>query len=468
MTEKTITFDQAISQVIDQLDRPTPVDEVVQRVLDIWLSQAKNPAKAVRDKIRQMYDPTWVWLDPQTLVPLQVSMQGVRFRITPSRSEVERAMVMAMPAFHAFLNDKLSLDAIQLIDASGKPLNAKPTATKEKIRSFFGDRVVDHMGFGLGVWFKRVGFRRGDSILVTIEDWATGRFRFDHEPANKRQRSEIQRKNQELADLLFALLEADQDQEVSDTQTVQTAYARMAEPGGYPGDHWTEVVELDPRMKWVFDSIRYADSKSAIESMFEENKPVAQVPILREQGLRVYRFKAQLKRRAGLWRRIEIQGEQTLADFDRVLRDAFDHDSYDHLGGFWKRVRRGDTQRFRKIDLGHVSPFGDGDGASVQVAGLGLQPGDELNYVYDFGDWIEHTVVLEEIVEPEIEIPYPRIVEKNKPRYRYCERCDAEGRRTIATQICIECSDRQQRQVLICDTCLDKAHDEHLADELLY
>lgn len=56
----------------------------------------------------------------------------------------------------------------------------------------------------------------------------------------------------------------------------------------------------------------------------------------------------------------------------------------------WKLVRRGQTSRFREIDLGNVDPLGEGNGADSRIAGLGLQVGDRLKYVYYFGDWIEH------------------------------------------------------------------------------
>ena len=37
---------------------------------------------------------------------------------------------------------------------------------------------------------------------------------------------------------------------------------------------------------------------------------------------KVYVFKVVLKYRKGLWRLIEIKGNQTLADFDRIIRIA--------------------------------------------------------------------------------------------------------------------------------------------------
>jgi hypothetical protein len=39
----------------------------------------------------------------------------------------------------------------------------------------------------------------------------------------------------------------------------------------------------------------------------------------------------------------------------------------DHPGGFWKRVRRGQSKRFGKIDIGDVDPLGEGSGAGVHI-----------------------------------------------------------------------------------------------------
>ncbi len=131
-------------------------------------------------------------------------------------------------------------------------------------------------------------------------------------------------------------------------------------------------------------------------------------------------------------------------------------------------MRRGKSKRVREVDLGDIEPFGGGSGADVHVAGLGLKPGDELKYVYDFGDWIEHLITLEEIVEPEARAEYPRIVEQNKPQYQYCQSCKAQGRKTVATWVCIECSDEQQREVLVCEECLMAEHEDHYAEEVVY
>jgi hypothetical protein len=69
---------------------------------------------------------------------------------------------------------------------------------------------------------------------------------------------------------------------------------------------------------------------------------------------------------------------------------------------------------------------------------------------------------------PESGATYPRVGAQNKPRYRYCRHCKDEGRKTVATWICIECSDMEQEDVLVCEDCLEKYHMDHYADEVLY
>jgi len=177
---------------------------------------------------------------------------------------------------------------------------------------------------------------------------------------------------------------------------------------------------------------------------------------------KIYVFKASFKYRKGLWRRIEIKGDQTLGDFDYILRDAFNHDLGDHLSEFFSgRV-------WQSEGFGHIEPGGYGEGALKKISLLSLKEGDSLEYVYDFGDDIQHLIMLEKIVEPEKDTVYPRIIAKSKPRYRDCERCMRKGKKIIATWICIECSEKEQREVFLCDKCIEQKHEDHYADEILY
>ncbi len=97
---------------------------------------------------------------------------------------------------------------------------------------------------------------------------------------------------------------------------------------------------LHPSALLAYDDWRivYGDEpQTMFERMIGSNrnpKKPAAAPASSEQCQMVYRFKAHLVRRPKIWREIEIQGKQTLADLDLALRGAFNHDEYDHLGGF--------------------------------------------------------------------------------------------------------------------------------------
>jgi len=176
----------------------------------------------------------------------------------------------------------------------------------------------------------------------------------------------------------------------------------------------------------------------------------------------VYRFKVALKLRRRLWRRVEVKGAQTLGDLDRIIREAFKYYMWDHLSEFFRgRV-------WRSEGLGEIHPGGGDSGDGKRIDRLGLSEGDKLEYVYDFGDDIQHIVTLEKIMEVDEAANYPRIVSQNKPKYRYCEACEELEKKIIATWICIDCSNDAGRDILLCDDCVTKGHEDHYAEEMLY
>lgn len=475
MSDEQMSLDEAMQQVLESLDGAIPVVEFYQKILTLHPSKARHPTAAIRDKLRFDWADRLLHIDRDTLVPARFVMEGVRIAVPLDRQDIDQGLLFAYPALNCFVGYNIPLTEIKLADAQGRPLSVPSVSLTQKVQTPFGNVDQQRTGFELGAWFQRNQAQHGDYVLITIEDWERKHFRLEYEPAKIRElrQQEIKAKNCELADLLFDSLESAQDEGIIASRAILVAYAHMQDPHGYPGNHWMQVIERDPRMLFDGWMIRYYDWQSPLDSMWsdmlkeKQSFPQDQIVLSPEQVRTVYRFKAALKHRTGLWRRIEIQGGQTLADFNWTLVSAFRHDS-DHMGGFWKRVRRGNTKRYREIDLGSIDPFGEGEGADTPIASLELQPGDVLKYVFDFGDWIEHTLILEAIVEPEESVTYPRVVAQNKPRHRYCEVCKAEGRKTVATWLCIDCSNREQRNVLLCEDCLTEAHEDHYADEILY
>jgi hypothetical protein len=274
------------------------------------------------------------------------------------------------------------------------------------------------------------------------------------------------------------------DEDIYVRVAVPTVYARLPEKSGYPPDQWMTVLEEDRRMTSDGWRIHYSDGGfSPLERLAREIagelRRLAGQRVSREQGEQVYRFKAALAYRPNIWREIEVQGKHSLADLDLALREAFDHDVFDHMGGFWKLLTRGVQAkpgaakrssarqgRYREVELGDSEPMG-GEGASIIIAGLGLAVGDRLKYVYDFGDWIEHPLTLEAIESPPGSMKYPRDVARNQPEYVYCVECQKKGKQKGAKGICLECSTGPDQEIVLCEKCAER-HEEHYVEEIFY
>ena len=375
------TFDEAIEMVLKKIREPVAVSIFIDRVLAIRPSSARRPSSSIRTKIRESHiGRDLVFLDKQTIVPLRVAVPGIRFRIPLSRLEVDRGVLIIDPAFRGWITRHPDdSEDFKFVDEEGQKLPTRVVSVKQRVTSILGNSDVQSRAFDLSDWSSAYKARRNDSILVTFESWEPKRFRLELEPQKKRRRNheEIARKNQELADLLFDMLESSTSESISIHESISTAYIRLSDPSGYPGDHWTDVIDQDPRMKFGgWYDITYPEKLNLFESMLMDEKPkVVEQKFTSEQGSQVYSFKAAFKHRKGLWRLIEIQGKQTLEDFDDILREVFTHDTSDHLSGFWKLVRRGKSTRYREIDLGDINPFEGGSGADLTIVGLGLQVG---------------------------------------------------------------------------------------------
>lgn len=471
--EFEITQREAIEQVCAEMDGPVGFEEFVERVLEIWPSQAKNPARSIRQSVNNYHQgKDLLYLDGDRLIPMRMAMRGVRFRVPLSSEEVKNGWLFTYPSFQRLHHPDLKPEDFHLQEKDGHRIPVNPVTVKYKEKTIFGTEGMEKVAFDLSWWYRKHGLKRKDSLLVTILDWEGGRYQLEPETAKERNRhrSEIEEQNQTFADIVFDFLEAETYEGILDKVAIATAYLRMKDRQAYPADHWLDILENDPRMGWTGFDIRYSDWQSPFESLFEIASSQPPPKLLSEaQARQVYRFKAYFSFQKSIWRRIEIQGGQTLKDLDDVLRDAFLHDYSDHLSGFWKMVRRGDTRRFREIDLGYINPFEGGEAAEVRIADLEMEPGEMMKYVYDFGDWIEHRVQLEAIDDPEPDAEYPRVTAQNKPRYRYCDECKKEGKQTVATWFCYDCSNNEEgRDVLLCEEHFEDHDEEHYLEEVVY
>ena len=470
-------YDQVIEQILREASAPMSVLELAQKISAARPSTSKDPVKAAEKKIKEAVGRQLVYLDSNTILPLWIAWQGVRFRLVLSREEVNKGFFDAGIAFSSYVPNGFNLANLRLVDRDGQAIKSKVNVVKKKVKGIFGTSELTFYYCHIPDWLFARKAAPKDHLLFTILDREIGVLKMEHEPYKQVNAELLESRNRLLADILYELLENSSHERVFLSEALPTAYACLPEKDGYPPYHWIMLLANDERMETNGWDIVYRDAKtSMLDSLFEEvsgNKPRTQKKsVSKEQNEQVYRFKAQLKYRPKIWRVIEIQGKNTLSDFNEILVHVFDHD-FDHLGGFWKLVRRGGAKRgvarYREVDLGSVDPFGEGEGADVSIAELELAVGSKMKYVFDFGDWIEHVLTLEAMELPQPDAEYPREAKRNTPEYARCVECLKKGKETTAIYVCLTCTKNPEEERLLCEDCVEKHENrDHYVEKILY
>ena len=102
-----------------------------------------------------------------------------------------------------------------------------------------------------------------------------------------------------------------------------------------------------------------------------------------------YRFKVSLA--GNIWRKIELSHQHSLLDFHNAIQDAFDFDD-DHLYSFFMDGKKYSRNAYNSplIDEGpHVD--------EISIGELELYEGQQVLYLFDYGDEWEFNVLLEKI-----------------------------------------------------------------------
>ena len=396
MNKTKLTLNEAVDKVINHSKEPTLLKTINEEIFKLWSSTAsKSAISNIRMHLRyKHHGKTIAYLDKHTIVPLKVAMQDIRFRVPVSRMEAENGILFLHPYFILFLQHKKNIKRIKILDISGNgvPSNLVKVLNAKRAAEQYEDDYLP--AFKLKEWFNENNIKRHDSIIVTIKDWQQPIFCFEAESEKSRKKHyvEIQQYNKELADAIFGGLESAHEEHVSTQIAVLDAYSRLSKAHDYPGDHWIDIIDKDPRMIVCDTFIAYRDSMEG--DLFSNNQSSpARKTISKADAKKEYSFAVTLIRGTEKTRHITLSGDCSMAEFDYALRELFDHDDMDHMGGFWLRQKRAHGNKFREIEIATINPLGEGDNADLTIAELGLQPGDELKYVYDFGDWIEHRIV---------------------------------------------------------------------------
>jgi hypothetical protein len=469
-------YSDILKSILASSNGPLSVEELADELLTRHPSIAKNPHQAALAKIRDEEGRQLVYLDANHVLPLRLAYQGDRYRIRLTREQANRAALPLRECFQSYLPLKSDWESVLFFDSQDTPIPSHVMEAPHEI-TFSSDEKVEYTEpvVVLKEWFHSQKMYFKDHILVTIVNWEKGVVRLERERFGEQHADLVAERNRLLADQLFAMLEAARYEDIDIQVALPTIYARLPDKQGVPPDHWAVIVENDPRMKTNGWDIHYSDSRpSPLEKITAEatsqRRASLTPPFPKEEGQKVYRWRAELLHSPSIWREIEILGRQSLTEIDSILRDAFEHDTWDHLSGFWKLVARGGGPRkhYREVEIGDVNPFEPTAEEHTAIAALKLNVGDQLKYVYDFGDWIEHTLELKSIGEAEKDVRYPRQVARNKPKYENCMECQKKGKQTIATQICITCSNEMGNDVLLCENCMNEHNEDHYTEEILY
>jgi hypothetical protein len=136
----------------------------------------------------------------------------------------------------------------------------------------------------------------------------------------------------------------------------------------------------------------------------------------------IYTLKVALRGNKGIWRRIEIGGDQTLDDLHEMIYQAFDREE-EHLYSFYLpppgsvgQARIRDALEFTHPYVLEDDPFDDGQrfsAAETTVDELKLRRGRKFDYLFDFGDSWWHEITVEGVGGTPEDVQYPRIVEKH-------------------------------------------------------
>lgn len=477
-TDKTPNYSEILQEILSGIDGPISTDELAAKILEKRPTNARNPQKAALVKIRDGNGHQLVYLDPSHVLPLRLAYRGARYRIRLDQQMVDQSALPLIVNFYHYLPNGFPEEEITLIDSHGDPISAQIAEIPYRF-SFSPEesKEYEEPAILLKEWFRAQNISLQDHILVTIENWERGVFRLECERFDEQQADLLAERNRYIANAFYQLLEADQNESIYVHIALPTIYARMPDKSGYPPDHWSFIIDNDARMENLGAAVRYIDSFSTMDRMFAEASGESLVApgaeYTKEEEQQIYRLRAHLKYAPSIWREIEIQGDQTLADLDEILRNVFEHDLSAHMSGFWKKIARsggGKIKRYREVDLGAIDPCGEGEGASTAIAALKLKPGDQLKYVYDFGDWLEHGLQLSAIVPPEEGIQYPREIARNKMKSEYCVECRKKGTQTVATWICYTCSEQHERRIVLCEACIMEQveHEDHYNERILY
>jgi hypothetical protein len=305
MTHHEPTIASILRLLSGEYDGPVDERRVLERVLERRPSSAKNPFATIRERLR--WDGLtlgWLRLGRGQLMPLRIALTGLRFRCVPRPLDHAAGL---LPLAHLLPFCGTRGLACALRDASGAPLAFVPLEDG-------APRAGGLPAFDLRDWYDRVGFRDGDSIIVTVVDAEPLILSLEHEPLAAFRSAAVAAQDAELIEAIVERARRSQAALIPCDEVVLPIFATAPWRSAYPGSPWQQLVVRDERLQLVDDiflttqhlgSLKLFDSTEVFEAaprpsdadQARDNALLVEIEAL-QRDLRRAR---QLDAEAGLW-----------------------------------------------------------------------------------------------------------------------------------------------------------------------
>jgi len=117
----------------------------------------------------------------------------------------------------------------------------------------------------------------------------------------------------------------------------------------------------------------------------------------------IYKFKVMMGK---VWRRIKIHGDMTLEDLTDTILESFDFDK-DHLYSYYYEDLFG-----RTIEINSPNSYEEPFTTEKQIGEIPLSIGSSMKFIFDFGDYWEFQILLEDIKQRSEKLEYPIVIDE--------------------------------------------------------
>ena len=257
--EPALNYQMIIADLMQRAAGPVSVQELAAQMLSLLPSTSGAPQRAMRQHIRQAKGIYLVFLDQNTVLPIRLAFQGARFRIPMEREIFDRGLLPVDDSLLSYLPNYFPQDKIQWFDVSGQPIQAPIQKISQSVQSILGPSQAELSFANLSAWYHAQKMHIKDHLLVTILDWEQGILQLERELFGQRNEALLAERNHLLAEMFFERLEAATREDISVHEVLPLVYGLLPDKGGYPPNHWWDVLEADGRMDSNGRTIFYRD-----------------------------------------------------------------------------------------------------------------------------------------------------------------------------------------------------------------